>query len=145
VLRTLSIWEVFEAKEGRLTRLAAGGAPSRDVHSLWCRPTATDPWTIELVLDEADGDTGIYRREFRIRRPMSTVVRQSPDGLRYLAPEIQLLYKSKAPRDQDEADFAQICPLLAADARRWLHDALELTTPDHKWIAVLRDSEAGYR
>ena len=142
VLHTLSIWEVFEAKDGRLTRLAAGCAPSRDVHSLWCGPTATDPWTIELVLDEADGDTWVYRRESRIRRPISTVVRLSPDRLRYLAPEIQLLYKSKARRSRDEADFAQICPLLATDARRWLHDALELTTPDHKWIAVLRDSEA---
>jgi Aminoglycoside-2''-adenylyltransferase len=139
VLRSLSIWEVFEAKDGRLTRLAAGCAPSHDVHSLWCRPTARDPWTIELVLDEADGDTWVYRRESRIRRPMSMVVRQSPDRLRYLAPEIQLLYKSKAPRERDEADFAQICPLLTVDARRWLHDALELTTPDHKWIAVLRD------
>ena len=143
VLDTLSNWEVFEAKDGRLTRLAAGCAPSRDVHSLWCRPTATDPWAIELLLDEADGDTWVYRRESRIRRPMSTIVRQSPDRLRYLAPEIQLLYKSKAPRERDEADFAQICPLLAADARRWLHDALELTTPDHKWMAALRDSEAG--
>ena len=74
---------------------------------------------------------------------MSMVVRQSPDRLRYLAPEIQCLYKSKAPRERDEADFAQICPLLAADVRRWLHDALELTPPDHNWIAVLRDSEAG--
>ena len=74
---------------------------------------------------------------------MARVVLQSPDGLRSLAPEIQLLYKSKAPPERDEADFAQICPLLAADARRWLHDALELTTPDHKWIAVLRDSAAG--
>jgi hypothetical protein len=112
------------------------------VHSLWCRPTAGDLWTIELVLDEADGDTWVYRRESRIRRPMSTVVRHSPDRFRYLAPEIQLLYKSKAPRERDEADFAQVCPLLARDARRWLHDALELTTPDHKWIAALRDSEA---
>ena len=76
---------------------------------------------------------------------MSTVVLQSPDELRYLAPEIQLLYKSKAPRERDEADFAQICPLLAADARRWLPDTLELTTPHHKWIPVLRDSEVGFQ
>src|SRR5688572_32870582 len=114
-----------------------------DVHSIWCRPTAADPWTIELMLDEADDDTWVYRREPRIRRPMSTVVRQSPDALPYLAPEIQLLYKSKGPRERDDVDFAQISPLLAADARMWLHDALELTAPDHKWIAVLRDAETG--
>ena len=143
VLHSFSTWEVFEAKDGYLTHLAAGCMPPPDVHSLWCRVTAAEPWTIELMLDEADGDTWIYRREPRIRRPMSTVVRQSPDGLPYLAPEIQLLYKSKGPRERDDVDFAQICPLLAADARRWLHGALELTTPDHEWIAVLRDFEAG--
>jgi hypothetical protein len=89
-----------------------------------------------LVLDEAEGDTWFYRREPRIRRPMSTVVRQSREALRYLAPEIQLLYKSKAPREREEADVAQIYPLLAPEARKWLHDALELRTPDHKWIAA---------
>ena len=145
VLHGFSTWEVFEAKNGRLIRLAAECVPSLDVYSLWCRPTAADPWAIELMLDEADGDTWVYRREPRIRRAISAVIRQSPDGLPYLAPEIQLLYKSKRPRKRDDVDFAQICPLLAADARRWLHDALELTAPDHRWIAVLKDSKGRSR
>ena len=143
VLHSLSTWELFDAKDGRLTRLAAGCVPRVHVHSLWCRPTAGDPWTIELMLDEADGGTWVYRREPRIRRPMSTVVRHSADGLPYLAPEIQLLYKSKGPRERDDMDFVEICPLLAADARSWLCDALKLTIPHHRWIAVLRDSETG--
>jgi hypothetical protein len=140
VLGNLSTWDVFEAKGGRLTRLGAGAVPSMDIHSLWCRPTKADPWTIELMLDEAVDDTWVYRREQRIRRSISTVVRQSPDGLPYLVPEIQLLYKSKAPRMRDDEDFAQTWPLLAADARRWLHDALEIVSPDHRWMSVLRSS-----
>ena len=143
LLQSLPTWEVFEARDRRLTRLAAGCVPLLDVHSLWCRPTAADLWTIELMLDEADGDTWIYRREPGVRRPMSTVVQQTPDGLPYLAPEIQLLYKSKGSRQRDDADFAQVWPLLDADARTWLHDALELTSPDHRWISVLRPSDAG--
>lgn len=138
VLHSFSTWEVFEAKDGRLTRLFAGCVPAPDVHSVWCRPTAADPWMIELMFDEADGDTWVYRRDPRIRRPMSLVVRHTQDTPPYLAPEIQLLYKSKGARERDDVDFAQTWPLLAADARRWLHDALELTAPDHKWIAVLR-------
>lgn len=143
VLHRFSTWEVFEANDGRLTRLSAGRVPALDVHSIWCRPTAADPWTIELMLDEADGNTWVYRRQPRIRRPMSTIVRQSQDALPYLVPEIQLLYKSKTPRERDEVDFAQIWPLLAAEARTWLRDALELTAPDHTWTAVLRDAETG--
>lgn len=142
VLCRFSTWEVFEATDGRLTRLATGCVPSPAAHSLWCRPTSADPWTIELLVDEADGETWVYRRESRVRRPMSTVVRRNADGLPYLAPEIQLLYKSKGSRERDDRDFAQVCPLLAADARRWLQHALELTAPHHTWTAVLRDSEA---
>jgi hypothetical protein len=109
---------------------------------MWCRPTATDHWTIELLLDEADDETWVYRREPRIRRPISTAVRQSPEGLPYLAPEIQLLYKSNAPRERDKLDFSQTWPLLAPEARRWLRDALELVKPDHEWIAALTNSGA---
>jgi hypothetical protein len=137
VLHCVSAWEVFEAEGGRLSPLPPGRVPRLDVHSLWCRPTATDHWTIELMLDESDGETWVYRREPRIRRPMSTAVRQSPEGLPYLAPEIQLLYKSKAPRERDELDFLHTCRLLVPEARRWLRDALELVQPDHQWIAAL--------
>jgi hypothetical protein len=94
------------------------------------------------MLDESDDETWVYRREPRIRRPMSTVVRQSPEGLPYLAPEIQLLYKSKAPRERDELDFSHTCRRLAPEARRWLRDALELVKPDHQWIAPLAHSGA---
>jgi len=142
VLLGFSNWDVYEAKAGRL---AARCPPRLDVHSLWCRPTVGDPWTIELMLDESDGDTWVYRRDRRIRRSMATAIRHSPDGLPHLAPEIQLLYKSKAPRHRDEVDFAQIAPLLTADARRWLHDAIQLTAPDHKWIRDLRNYGAGAR
>jgi hypothetical protein len=90
VLHCVSTWEVFEVKGGRLSQLPPGRMPRLDVHSMWCRPTATDRWTIELLLDEADDETWVYRRELRIRRPISTAVRQSPEGLPYLAPEIQL-------------------------------------------------------
>ena len=143
LLHNISTWEVFEAKSGRLTRLAAGHAPRLDVHSLWCRPTAADPWTIEVMLDEADGDAWVYRRERRIRRPLSMLIRHNSDGIPYLAPEIQLLYKSKTPRECDEQDLLRIRPLLAEDARRWLQNALELVNPDHPWISTLKNSWAG--
>ena len=58
-------------------------------------------------------------------------------GLRvpYLVPETQLLYKSRELRERDEMDFVQVWPLLSADARRWLREALETTSPHHRWIA----------
>jgi hypothetical protein len=145
VLDRLSGWEMFESKSGRLTRLAAGALPRVDVNSLWGRPTAGDLWTIELLLDEADGDMWVYRRDPRIRRSLATAIRQSADRICYLAPELQLLYKSSATRDRDDADFAQTWPLLADEARQWLRDALELVAPGHRWIERLRSSDCSAR
>ena len=92
------------------------------------------------MLDEAEGDSWVYRREPSIRRPLAAIVRTNAAGLPFLAPEVQLLYKSKTPRERDEQDFVQICPMLAADARWWLQDALQLVTPGHPWISALRNA-----
>lgn len=81
----------------------------------------------------------IYRRDPRINRLMSAAVRRSVEGLPYIAPEIQLLFKSKAPRTRDEIDFVQIAPLLAPDARAWLFDAIRLVNPQHNWLSTLKD------
>ena len=140
VLQALSTWQIFEARDGQLTRLDPGCVPRPDVRCLWCRPSGADRWTIELLLDEGDREVWVYRRDPRVRRSMATVVRQSVDGVPYLAPEIQLLYKSKAPRDRDEMDFANTRPHLPADARLWLHDAISLADPRHHWLQFLRDS-----
>lgn len=145
VLECLSGWEMFEAKGGRLTRLAAGVLPRVDVYSLWCRPAAGDLWAIELMLNEADGDMWVYRRDPRLRRSLATAVRQSTDRICYLAPELQLLYKSSATRDRDDADFAQTWRLLSDDACQWLRNALELVAPRHRWLESLRSSDCGAR
>jgi hypothetical protein len=137
LLEAFSTWQVFEAKDGQLTSLGRRCVPRRDVHSLWCRPSVGEPWTIEVMLDEGDREVWIYRRERSIRRSMSEVVRKTADRLPYLAPEVQLLYKSKAPRSRDEVDFAEIRPLLNSDARSWLRDALERVDPHHHWLPLL--------
>jgi hypothetical protein len=55
----------------------------------------------------------------------------------FLAPEIVLLYKSKEPRATDQADFHNALPRLSIYARKWLAEALSLTSVDHPWIAML--------
>jgi hypothetical protein len=54
-----------------------------------------------------------------------------------LAPEIVLLFKSKAPRPVDEHDFRVAQPLLDSEARAWLSAVLERTAPGHPWATVL--------
>ena len=136
-LSFLAAWEVFEAKNGVLTRLGAGTRPRPDVFSLWCRPAHNSDWAMELMLDEAENEHWIYRRHRQIQRPLNIAIRRSPQGIPYLAPEIQLLYKSHRIRQQDQADFEHIAPQLDQRGRCWLRDALQSVEPAHSWLPVL--------
>ncbi|GHO61437.1 hypothetical protein KSC_003290 [Ktedonobacter sp. SOSP1-52] len=69
-----------------------------------------------MVVDTSD-DQWLFRRDPRIRRPLAIVGHRTNDGIPYLAPEIQLLYKAKALRPKDEADFARILPALDGKSR----------------------------
>jgi hypothetical protein len=137
VLAAFSSWEVFEANAGRLTRLHAGALPRSSVNSLWCRPAGADQWLLEFLLDDAIGAKWVFRRQPEIRRQLSTIVRHGAQALPYLAPEIQLLYKSRDARARDQADFRLVAPLLDEQARAWLHDALARTDAGHCWLADL--------
>ena len=137
VLAALRSWEFFEAKGGVLTRLREGEAPRADVNSLWGRPAQTTLWTLELMLDESDGDRWVFRRQTKIQQSLAMAVRHNSEGIPYLAPEIQLLYKARPIRAQDQADFDHVAPRLAPEARAWLRDALAIVDPDHHWLSAL--------
>lgn len=90
------------------------------------------------MVDDTDGEDWVYRRDPRLRRPLASLAGPASDSSRaVLAPEIQLLQKSKGRRPKDEADFAAAAPALAPSARRWLRDALDLVSPGHDWAARL--------
>jgi hypothetical protein len=141
VIAALSSWEFYEAKGGKLTRLCGGHLPRADVNSLWGKPTGTAHWVLELMLDNAEGDRWVFRRDCQIQCPLATAIRSNVEGIPYLAPEIQLLYKARATRTQDQADFNLIAPRLGAAARAWLSDSLSKTDPGHGWLPLLNDLE----
>ena len=138
VAEALRGFELHAARDGRLAPLAPGEIPEPEVHTLWCRPAAEDEWWLEIMLDEREGSDWVFRRNPRVRRPARDLVERDPRGLAYLRPEVQLLYKAKAPRPRDEEDFRTVAPLLGQEARAWLRDALERMHPGHPWLAALR-------
>jgi hypothetical protein len=87
----------------------------------------------------------IYRRDPRIRRPYPGIIRHSADGIPYLAPEVVLLFKAGHPRGKDEADFRRVLPLLDRAQRRWLLDALTVTSPGHPWRSAVAESPSPSR
>jgi hypothetical protein len=108
-------------------------APVHEVHASW--PDGTH---LELVLNDRDAatDEWIYRRDARIRRPLSRTFRVAA-GLPYLAPEIVLLFKSRAPASKDEADFRAALPHLDDTAAGWLRDAIVTTAGSARWAEML--------
>jgi len=92
---------------------------------------------VEVMFGETSGDEWLYRRNPTVRHPLLSLGFHSPSGIPYLAPEIVLLFKSKHMRSHDRADFETALPMLAADARKWLRDALEKTSPGHEWAMKL--------
>lgn len=108
------------------------------VHDIWCRPGPGQPWRIQIMLDESCGDDWVSRRDQRVRRPLTSLGSVTAEGVPYLAPDIQLFYKGKAPRPKDEIDFAAVLPILSVPQREWLADALSLVYgPRHPWRAPL--------
>jgi hypothetical protein len=67
--------------------------------------------------------------------PVEEVTWVAADGLRYLDPEIALLYKAALARPKDDRDLARAWPLLSVEARAWLRDAVRRLYPEHAWLA----------
>ena len=135
----LQDWDVHAADPpGTLRPWPIGEVLPSSVHDIWCRREPSAPWAFQLMVDDVDGDDWLFRRDNRIRRPVTTLFgRASRPGLPVLAPEVQLLYKSGALREKDIDDFVIAAPHLAEEERNWLRDALRTTQPDHEWIGRL--------
>ena len=107
---------------------------SLEVHDIWCRPTKTDPWAIQLMVTDTQDEQWIFRCNPNIRGSLSTMGYITNEGIPYLAPEIQLLYKARSSRPKDEADFTRVLPLLDQRSRYWLIQALSIVHPHHPWL-----------
>lgn len=140
IVRThLEAWDVHAADPpGSLRPWPIGETLPPHVHDVWCRRDPTAPWSFQLMIDDLDGDDWLFRRDHRIRRPVSTLFgRASRSDLPVLTPEVQLLYKSGSFRERDITDFGSVLPHLTAIERSWLADALRMTRQDHEWIGHL--------
>ena len=138
LLRPLDGWDIRASANGELRPLHRGELPSAEVHTLWCRPRGSACWLLEIVIEEREADEWVYRRDRGVRLPADDIVVTTRTGLRYLRPEIQLLYKSKNPRERDDEDFGAAWPLLPSSARSWLCTTLRMVSPKHAWLVSVR-------
>lgn len=110
-------WEFFVPSPGEFVPWLAGEPLPGTARQVWARPSADAPWTLELFFEAIEDGRLTYRRDPSISWPIEEAIRRTADGIPYLAPHVQLLYKAKGGRPRDEIDFAAAMPLLS-DAQR---------------------------
>ncbi len=104
---------------------------------LWLRADAASPWIVDIPLTpDADGCWTNKHMPGHVA-PLGEVTWLAADGIRYLLPEIVLVFKARLRRAKDEPDFEATLPLLDAVRRSWLREALGVVAPGHHWIARL--------
>ena len=132
-----SDWELQCADPpGTLRPWLPGESLPPAIHDIWVRRNADDAWRFQLMLNPGGPDEFVYRRDPGIRMPLgqATFVK---DGVRYMAPEWQLLFKARGLRDKDQRDFDDCLPLLSPVQKSWLADGLGREHGSHPWLERL--------
>jgi hypothetical protein len=107
------------------------------LHQTWLRDPTTDRYHLDVFREPHDGATWIYRRHPAIRMPYADVHERSAAGVPFVAPEVTLLFKAKACREKDQADFDVVRPALDGARHRRLRGWLIAAHPGHAWIDEL--------
>ncbi|WP_350353355.1 hypothetical protein ABS642_10815 [Microbacterium sp. A8/3-1] len=130
-------YDIWVADQGSLRPLEglSGGVPL-SCNNLWLRASQSKLWEYDLLLMDAGPAGWFYKRDPRVRLPFDQIL-WTKDGVRYLRPEVQLLFKAPGLRRQDQLDFDAALPLLDAPARHWLRTALQTAHPEHPWANAL--------
>ena len=92
---------------------------------------------LEVLLNETSGENWTFRRNKSVTKPLSKLYLTASFGIRFLCPEVVLLYKSNNPRDKDEQDFQAVVGHLDAESREWLKNAILVCDPQHQWLEKL--------
>ena len=90
---------------------------------------------IEFLFNNAEKGNFLYARNHAVFLPLSQAI-LTRNGIRYLTPEMVLLYKSTdTERDGYQLDYDVAMEVMSVEQKEWLHDALAVMNPTgHKWL-----------
>ncbi|WP_373862849.1 nucleotidyltransferase domain-containing protein [Nocardia amamiensis] len=122
-------WDVVG--DGRVWPFPAQAA---NHHQTWLRDPATGRYRLDVFREPHVGDRWVCRRDPSITLPYDELILHTSDGIPYITPEVALLFKAKARRDKDEADFRRVLPAMDRSQRSRLSDWLSRVHPGHPWL-----------
>ncbi len=116
----LAGWELYFPSPARFTPWLPGDPLPDAEHQLWCRRAGSDLWGFEVLCEDIRDGRLYYRRDSSVSWPLDEAILRTDDGIPYIAPHVQLLYKAKGRRVKDDVDRAAVEPLLSVPQRAWL-------------------------
>jgi hypothetical protein len=114
----LAGWDLFFPSPTAFVPWPPGDPLPDDEHQLWCRRDGK--FTHEILFEDIRDGVLHYRRDPTVTVPVAEAIRHTPDGVPFIAPQLQLLYKDKARTQRDQVDAAAALPLMTATERAWL-------------------------
>jgi hypothetical protein len=131
-------WQLWNIADGTLRPLIDRWPDVQHPESqIWARRDPTSPWVFDMPLTpDRDGLWANKKLPDHVA-PLDEVTWVADDGMRYLNPEIVLMFKARLGRTKDDRDLARAWPLLDQRARRWLRETVEQLFPDHAWLERL--------
>ncbi|GEM48127.1 GrpB family protein [Deinococcus cellulosilyticus] len=122
-------WVLSRIHKGEYFRWLEGEELPEGDHQV--HATHMDHPSMDLLFNEGDLEHWVYRRNPALTR--KAAICTGPHGIRYLAPEVVLLYKSggtAGERTKDAEDARRMFPILSASQKTWL---LQQLPPNHPW------------
>lgn len=112
--------------------------PLDPLSQIWMRENARSPWRVDCIPNPQRDGRWVSRHDDALEADLEDVTWVAGDGIRYLNPEVALLFKARQMRPKDQIDLANAWPLMGAGRRTWLREAVHRTYgPDHGWAERL--------
>jgi len=109
-----------------------------DASQLWLRPDARSSWHFDVLLNPDEDGRWVNRRLPEHTTDLDEVTWVREDGVRFLEPEVALLFKAKHHRPKDDRDLDAAWPLLSDERREWASMLVRTLGPEHPWATRLR-------
>lgn len=130
-------WHLQKVENGILSDWNKDDFLELPIFEIHCFNEENELSRFEVLLNETNGKEWVFRRNEIITKPLSELHSESNHGIKFLRPEVVLLYKSKNPREKDERDFQSVVNYLDNESKKWLRNALSVCYSQHKWLQSL--------
>ncbi|MFI9404862.1 nucleotidyltransferase domain-containing protein [Nocardia sp. NPDC052316] len=104
---------------------------------VWLRRDAMSPWLLDVLLNSDRDGAWVNKRDNSWVAPLDQVTWVDAAGIRYLNPELVLLFKAKLARDKDRNDLVRTWPKLDDAQRATLRTYVDRHHPAHEWLPLM--------